>query len=95
MDNVIRFKWRFTMLMNSSKAFPPSVCALIESDIPVYLTGSRYFGGENQNSDWDFFTEFSADTIAKLLMRGYRSVPKTTNYSDRALFALYELDPLL
>lgn len=80
------------MLMNGLCCIPFNVTALLLSGIPVYATGSRHFGGASDTSDWDFFTKFSSETIKVLVKMDYREVPKTSNYTDVALIALYEHD---
>lgn len=42
--------------------------------IAYYLTGSRFFGGVNNASDWDFFTQHSDSTEQTLRYLGFQPV---------------------
>lgn len=46
-----------------------------------HLTGSRFFGGETDHSDWDFITERTQEVTAFLLESGF----VTMNLSMRSL----------
>jgi hypothetical protein len=39
---------------------------------PFTLTGSRYFGGYSERSDWDFFAEYSEQLQETLVNYGFR-----------------------
>jgi len=41
------------------------------SKIPFFLTGSRYFGWEKPESDWDFFSQDARGTITTLGLLGF------------------------
>lgn len=38
-----------------------------QSKYQFYLTGSQYFGGANENSDWDFFAQYSVELEQELV----------------------------
>jgi hypothetical protein len=39
-----------------------------------YLTGSRFFGGDRLDSDWDFFTKSEISTKYKLKNLGFKEI---------------------
>lgn len=47
----------------------------------LYLTGSRYFGNDSENSDWDFFCYATETFIQKLIEEGFNELKK-----DKDLF---------
>jgi len=49
-----------------------------------YLTGSRYFGGYTQCSDWDFFVEHSEDIINWLTSLDFK-ICIDTQYKDQSV----------
>lgn len=51
------------------------------SRIPFFLTGSRYFGWEKPESDWDFFSQNAKGTITTLGLLGFRE-DMTQGYQD-------------
>ena len=51
--------------------FASTITLLTNSDFKYYLTGSRYFGNETKNSDWDFFVEYEPDVIEELKSLGF------------------------
>lgn len=59
-----------------------------ESTIEFYLTGSRIFGGQKVNSDWDFFTLYVPETQKFLDMHGFHFVSK--GYKDELCAAVYQ-----
>jgi len=50
------------------------------SNQEFYLTGSRFFGTHNENSDWDFFTEDCPEVRKELENLGF--VEEQNSYSD-------------
>lgn len=42
----------------------------------LYLTGSRYFGNDSENSDWDFFCYATEPFIQKLIEEGFDELRK-------------------
>lgn len=51
------------------------------SKIPFFLTGSRYFGWERPDSDWDFFSSNERGTITTLGLLGFME-DMTEGYQD-------------
>lgn len=45
------------------------------------LTGSRFFGTETSNSDWDFFTQDSKGVRLWLSTNGFELYPNTSSYA--------------
>lgn len=58
--------------MNLLTQAPNIVKLLVDSDLELYLTGSRYWGHCHSNSDWDFFTEYSDEGLDRLLKMGFK-----------------------
>lgn len=48
----------------------------------LFLTGSRFFGGAQRYSDWDFFCKDSNKTRDNLTLAGFKPVPGCGEYSD-------------
>lgn len=69
------------------------VSMMEESDYTFYLTGSRFFGGSNSKSDWDYFVEDSKEVRKFLENTGFWMMDKedstTTHYGDASMVALY------
>lgn len=53
-------------------ALPSCVSLLQDSVYPFHLTGSRYHKTASPNSDWDFITPWSEDTLAWLELFGFK-----------------------
>ena len=68
------------MISNLNTLLHPVLCALVQQDQVFHLTGSRFFGGANGNSDWDFFTEDTKAVVSFLKSHGFEIVP--TSYSE-------------
>jgi hypothetical protein len=51
------------------------------SKIRFFLTGSRFFGWERPDSDWDFFTESTVGVATTLRLLGFRE-DLTEGYQD-------------
>lgn len=47
-------------------------CAMEHSQFEFHLTGSRYFGTQHADSDWDFFVESHADLYEWLEANGFQ-----------------------
>lgn len=60
------------------------------SNIHFYLTGSRYFGGWNNESDWDFFVESSPDAISWLIKNNFELDLESSDYRDNNTLAVYK-----
>ena len=54
------------------------------SDFLFYLTGSRYFGGAEENSDWDFFVQYDDNVVKFLVSLGFE-LRHATEYKDTEL----------
>lgn len=63
------------------KQIPSVVLQLLKSDQQYYLTGSRYFGGVNDNSDWDFIAKNCNEVLTELVDMGFLEVDHST-YND-------------
>lgn len=64
----------------SNLPFPVTVISVITAlnsfEEEFYLTGSRFFGTETANSDWDFFvSKHYFNVIKKLLNLGFKEIP--------------------
>lgn len=69
------------MIANQQVLFPSLVLDLMRSDIKFHLTGSRFFGGANEKSDWDFITEANPVTMSWLEANGFET-DLDSSYSD-------------
>lgn len=56
--------------------FDQMLNVLRNSPNEYYLTGSRFFGGVRENSDWDFFVQSSPEVIKELVDLGICLVSK-------------------
>ncbi len=59
------------------------------SDIPFHLTGSRFFGVNTPESDWDFFTDYNEETEKFLREKGFHEIRNSTRYSDSETVTVY------
>jgi hypothetical protein len=50
---------------------PAELKHLEAAPFDFFLTGSRFFGGAKEGSDWDFYTEASTSVEEFLINRGY------------------------
>lgn len=93
------------MLVNYTTSFSDkstvlSVVEWIKGSSKVFaLTGSRYFGGTNENSDWDFFVEHDDNLYDFLLSQGFVNISRrevdivqgnTNLYSDDSIVQVME-----
>jgi hypothetical protein len=72
---------------------PESVIAKMESStIDFYLTGSRFFGGANPGSDWDYFARDSRTAREFLSSLGFYPVIDIDMaiYDDSTIVSVYE-----
>ena len=72
------------MLHETTPALPPIVATLFElefSEFNFYLTGSRFFGGISNTSDWDFVTENNDKIENYLVSIGFKE-NVNLNYLD-------------
>jgi len=83
------------MITNSNQS-SQSVINLLEeikrSPIAFYLTGSRFFGTEHQNSDFDFFVSESAPGLGDFLGRFF---VRADNETDKWSPSVYVGDPTI
>lgn len=71
-------------------AFPSVVTELANSaEYEFFLTGSRFFGGANSWSDWDFFVQKSIAVETFLSDLGFTPVVK---YDDKFSTVVYTLE---
>jgi len=68
-------------IVNMKNSFPKFILDSLPENFDIYLTGSRYFGTNTDESDWDFFIENNSTIIDHLLVLGYKRVTKHT-YND-------------
>ena len=72
--------------VRSKNKIPQTALEYIQSSpYPFYLTGSRFFGHNLKNSDWDFFSDDSQARIDDLQTNGFRRVKnllKRLDYID-------------
>jgi len=63
------------------------------SKVSFFITGSRFFGWERPDSDWDFFAENSVEARSTLQLLGFRE-DATEGYQDgltRKVFVGYSV----
>ena len=56
---------------------------LQDSSFEFYLTGSRFFTTDHEQSDWDFFTSNNKEVIAYLSTLGFQKVNTKYSYFDK------------
>lgn len=56
----------------------PMIEALRKCPVPLHLTGSRYFGGFTEKSDYDFFCEDTEDNRATIASLGKWTIEEMT-----------------
>lgn len=63
---------------------PVDVCLLTlkNAEINFFLTGSRFFGGSNSESDWDFIARHTEDNETFLLSIGFKPNEDVQDYLD-------------
>ena len=76
------------MITNLSAVFPSIVETLHDSSFNFHLTGSRFFGGVNAESDWDLFVEVSEEVIQFLISIGFEN-DFGLSYDDPSIIAVY------
>lgn len=84
----------------SDKSTVVSVVEWIKASPKTFaLTGSRYFGGANEDSDWDFFVEHDNNLYDFLLSQGFVDISRrevdivqgnTNLYSDDSIVQVME-----
>src|SRR5690606_2474031 len=76
-------------IKNATTKIHEVITQMNRSEFDFYLTGSRFFGGAQADSDWDFFAEYSNEIVSFLLNIGFRYKP-TNNYFDRQTIEVLE-----
>lgn len=76
-------------IKNATTKIHEVITQMNKSEFDFYLTGSRFFGGAQADSDWDFFAEYSNEIVSFLLNIGFRYKP-TNNYFDRQTIEVLE-----
>lgn len=76
------------MIANFRHMFPQSAHCLLDSEFEFYLTGSRFFGTQTEDSDWDFFVGYSKEVVAFLIENNFRIV-NDSEYEDSNTVAVY------
>ena len=69
------------------------------SNLKFFLTGSRYFGGTNEFSDWDFFVDRTSESIDFIKGLGFLPLKTISNedvihnnhYAGLSYITIYEL----
>ena len=59
------------MIENFNAMIPSALNILDNSGFTFYPTGSRYFGGASETSDWDFLVEHDGEVCQFLLNNGF------------------------
>ena len=76
-------------IINMAEKLPLRVMKLAEEErFKFFLTGSRYFGTYTNNSDWDFFVEFSYEVKIWLEKEGFEK-KTNTDYDDKTVIEAY------
>ena len=60
-------------MITNAQLLPVTVEMILKHQHPFYLTGSRFFGGVTDNSDWDFFTLDNIEVRCQLVDYGFES----------------------
>ena len=79
------------MILNSDSIYNELDKVLIEiynSDHGFALTGSRFFGNHNDNSDYDFFANYEKKVIDFLERLGFKQITVDT-YRDSQIVRIY------
>ncbi len=58
-------------MITNAQLLPVTVEMILKHQHPFYLTGSRFFGGVTDISDWDFFALYSEELRSQLLDYGF------------------------
>lgn len=58
-------------MITNAQLLPVTVEMIQKHQHPFYLTGSRFFGGVTDISDWDFFALYSEELRSQLLDYGF------------------------
>lgn len=60
-------------MITNAQLLPVTVEMIQKHQHPFYLTGSRFFGGVTDKSDWDFFTLYDKEVHHQLVDYGFVS----------------------
>ena len=69
------------MIINA-QIHPDAVEMILKHKHHFYLTGSRFFGGVTDESDWDFFALYSEEVRCQLIDYGFESNADETYSGD-------------
>jgi len=69
-------------MITNAQLLPVTVEMILKHQHPFYLTGSRFFGGVHEKSDWDFFALYSQELRAQLLEYGFKKNNDETYSGD-------------
>ena len=69
-------------MITNAQLLPVTVEMILKHQHPFYLTGSRFFGGFTDESDWDFFTLYNKEVYHRLVDYGFESNTDETYSSD-------------
>lgn len=59
-------------MITNTQLLPVTVEMILKHSHSFYLTGSRFFGGVTEKSDWDFFTLYDKEVRRELLDYGFK-----------------------
>ena len=60
-----------------------------QSKYEFFLTGSQFFGGVTDQSDYDYFVEYSSDLVKDLARLGFGDESSNRDYTDNSLKYLF------
>lgn len=69
-------------MITNAQLLPVTVEMILKHQHPFYLTGSRFFGGVTEKSDWDFFTLYDKEVRRELLDYGFERNTDETYSGD-------------
>jgi len=73
-------------MISNVRLLPVTVEMILRSPHEFHLTGSRFFGGVHEKSDWDFFALYSQELRAQLLEFGFKKNNDETYSGDTEVF---------
>lgn len=69
-------------MITNAQLLPVTVEMILKHQHPFYLTGSRFFGGVTDISDWDFFALYSIELRSQLRDYGFENNADETYSGD-------------
>ena len=69
-------------MITNAQLHPVTVEMILKHQHPFYLTGSRFFGGVSDISDWDFFALYSIELRSQLRDYGFERNNNETYSGD-------------